>query len=651
MATETEQLVVQLEARIRDFEKNFERANKTASDNWSKIEARGKQATDRIQSDLAKAANSIGGTLKGIAASFGSSVGLTGLGLSAMLATAVQVNGELAKIEGLAKRAGLSTDRLQEVKFAANLKGVSNEDFAAGIDQSLRLLDEAQRQVNDLRRLFNANGLAIKNQNGDLLKFDELLERAAQLMAGAKTEQNKAKIAEMLGLSRDWIRVLEGGPEAFRKSAQEARDAGAVIDRDVIAKAKEFDRQWQQAIVRFKAGMVDGLADLAKAFGEFWQNLIDDVPGVSFMRDTMERWFGGIRGMTIPELKEAIAESIRQGVGDEEVARLQAELDRRLGNKPLRLPALTVTTDQPETVIPKERERNPFERAVNEANKRIAVIGAETQAVGQLSEARDRARLVAELEEAAKRANTEAGFQNARVTDEQRAKINQLADAMFTAAQKQRQAQSQFESWNETLKFSGSLAVDFFDALGEKAKSFADIMKSAMSMVKRALLSALIMGEGPLAGILGLKSPVSGGTGGLLGAVFGGAKADGGMIRGPGGPRSDNIIARVSNGEFVVNAAATSRHLRLLEAINSNAMPRFADGGLVGSFSAPSVSAAAGPAITVAPTINIQGGSRGPAADAQLAKTITQQMEGMIRALAAKELRTQMRPGGLLGRG
>jgi hypothetical protein len=35
-----ERLVVQLEARIRDFEKNFAKANKIAGDNWSKIEAR-----------------------------------------------------------------------------------------------------------------------------------------------------------------------------------------------------------------------------------------------------------------------------------------------------------------------------------------------------------------------------------------------------------------------------------------------------------------------------------------------------------------------------------------------------------------------------------------------------------------------------------
>lgn len=58
--------------------------------------------------------------------------------------------------------------------------------------------------------------------------------------------------------------------------------------------------------------------------------------------------------------------------------------------------------------------------------------------------------------------------------------------------------------------------------------------------------------------------------------------ASGGHITGPGTGTSDSIPARLSNGEFVVNAAATSRHLDLLHAINDNRISAFADGGAVG---------------------------------------------------------------------
>lgn len=57
--------------------------------------------------------------------------------------------------------------------------------------------------------------------------------------------------------------------------------------------------------------------------------------------------------------------------------------------------------------------------------------------------------------------------------------------------------------------------------------------------------------------------------------------ATGGRVSGPGTGTSDDIIARLSNGEFVVNAAATERWGPLLEAINSDQLPAFAEGGHV----------------------------------------------------------------------
>jgi len=61
-------------------------------------------------------------------------------------------------------------------------------------------------------------------------------------------------------------------------------------------------------------------------------------------------------------------------------------------------------------------------------------------------------------------------------------------------------------------------------------------------------------------------------------------KATGGYISGPGTGTSDSIPALLSNGEYVVRAAATGRHRGLLEAINRDdpSVPRFAAGGAVG---------------------------------------------------------------------
>lgn len=68
-------------------------------------------------------------------------------------------------------------------------------------------------------------------------------------------------------------------------------------------------------------------------------------------------------------------------------------------------------------------------------------------------------------------------------------------------------------------------------------------------------------------------------TGGTGGAIFPAKKAAGGFISGPGSSTSDSVPALLSNGEFVMNAASTSRNRALLEAMN---VQRFAAGGAVG---------------------------------------------------------------------
>lgn len=65
--------------------------------------------------------------------------------------------------------------------------------------------------------------------------------------------------------------------------------------------------------------------------------------------------------------------------------------------------------------------------------------------------------------------------------------------------------------------------------------------------------------------------------------------ARGGHIRGPGTGTSDSILARLSNGEFVMRAAAVRAYgPALLEKMNGLRIPKFADGGMIGAaMSAP----------------------------------------------------------------
>lgn len=134
------------------------------------------------------------------------------------------------------------------------------------------------------------------------------------------------------------------------------------------------------------------------------------------------------------------------------------------------------------------------------------------------------------------------------------------------------------------------------------ARSLGDVFKSVANQIIADLLRIAVQRAviGPLADFLfGGAGLFGGGGGSVYGGNLGGIYADGGripgfarggMFQGPGGPRSDNLIARVSPGEFIINAESTRRFLPLIQAINDNKVPRFAKGGIVGDIRVPTIS-------------------------------------------------------------
>jgi hypothetical protein len=184
------------------------------------------------------------------------------------------------------------------------------------------------------------------------------------------------------------------------------------------------------------------------------------------------------------------------------------------------------------------------------------------------------------------------------------------------------------------------------DAFSTFATSFVrDLVKMAL---QAAVIKPLMSGIGGLFGLSRASTALPlPGSGSFIGPV---AKADGGLISGPGTGRSDSIPARLSNGEFVVNADATAKHRAVLEAINSDRVPHFADGGLVGNgggLPAPLI----GHTSVIAPSIavTVQGNPGASNADHQrLGATLAAQIVPSIRGMVGDELRNQMRPGGTL---
>lgn len=152
------------------------------------------------------------------------------------------------------------------------------------------------------------------------------------------------------------------------------------------------------------------------------------------------------------------------------------------------------------------------------------------------------------------------------------------------------------------------IGYDLFTSATQGADALEAAALRAADAIAEMVFQAILLGEGPLGGLIGGGGLLTGFADALSGALTGStlpAKAEGGMIYGPGGGASDDVLMWGSFGEFVVNANATAKHRPLLEQINAGGLPGYAAGGMI-----PAVSS--GPASTgadKAPTIIFENNS------------------------------------------
>lgn len=229
--------------------------------------------------------------------------------------------------------------------------------------------------------------------------------------------------------------------------------------------------------------------------------------------------------------------------------------------------------------------KSDYEREIEQIRERTAALQAETAAQAGLNPLVDdfgytmeKARAEQELLSAAQKAGL-------AITPELKASIEALAEGYASAsaeAQRLQDSQERIRQAAEDFKSTSKDVVSGFISDLRSGKSAAEALAGALNKVVDKLIDVA----------LNSAFGIGGGGGGLLGGIFslfgfkdGGpiqALASGGMVRGPGGPRSDKVLMLGSDGEFMVNAAATKKHRALLEAINGG-LPAFANGGMVGN--------------------------------------------------------------------
>jgi lambda family phage tail tape measure protein len=182
----------------------------------------------------------------------------------------------------------------------------------------------------------------------------------------------------------------------------------------------------------------------------------------------------------------------------------------------------------------------------------------------------DAAKIEAAMQDSLKAANDYYDALRARQADWRNGAAEAFADYRDSAA--------------NILEQTKGLFNDVFKGMEDAIVSFAMTGKLSVKDMVNSIIADYVRMQA--------RTAISAGLGWLQSAAssyFTVGHADGGYITGPGTGRSDSINARLSNGEFVVNAAAVAQPgmRAMLEHINggsrADGWQRFADGGYVGS--------------------------------------------------------------------
>lgn len=496
-------LVVALEARLNRFEQQLKEAGHIADREVSNIEKRFAKMNPQM--------GFVGNFVKGTLAAFSLEKAIRGV-LNAV--------SDVADIGDVAERTGLSAEAFQELRFALASVGADATVAATGIQTFASNIQRAAEGGGYLAKVFKANGVAISKD------MNENLAIMADLIANVSTEQGKLQLAQEAfgkGAGREFVDAMKNGSAGLDEFGRKGREVGAIIKNDVVKNAQDLDAQWKVLMQTLTAKAQGNIIEMIPKVQE-WLNKLDEwasrvLPILQLINSWTFDWARDAMG--IPKFPDSPGNGVLAGPRGP-AAKVNVFGGRSGG-----------------TVLPPRGGGGPdsFAREVSSIEKRIEVMNAETKAIDQGTVAMERAKVVAELEAAAKEANSKAGLKNTEVTAAQRVEIDRVAASYEAAAKAAENAKNPLATFGreaanvtKNLQEAGVSALKGFeDALigvangtVTAAEAFRKMANAIIEDLARIAIRASI--TGPIASMLG----GGGGLGGGLFSLF--ARASGGPV-------------------------------------------------------------------------------------------------------------------------
>lgn len=207
-----------------------------------------KGLSNTIGVDIPPAMQGFVGKLDGVNASAATLVGvLAGIvtGLSKMTIETAKVADDLLT---LSATSGMTTDQLQELRYASEFVDVSVETMDSSMTKLIKSMDSARSGSREQADAFRKLHISYKDTNGQLKDSNTVFFEMIDALGNVKNETDRDALAmTLLGESaRDLNPLIEVGSGKLKELGQEAHNVGYVMSEETLGKFGQLDNAMQR---------------------------------------------------------------------------------------------------------------------------------------------------------------------------------------------------------------------------------------------------------------------------------------------------------------------------------------------------------------------------------------------------------------------
>lgn len=438
---------------------------------------------------------------------------------------------ELLEIDRVARMANLSLNQVNSLGVLGRMNGLTSAQVNTGITGLAEKLNEARREENELTKLLDANNQKWKDREGNVIGVNAALEVAAGLMASAATNLDRIDIAKKLGLTAEWVPLLENGVRAFAQARAEADALAGTMDQGLVNAAKQFDSAWNSAWTAFGtaakgeiAAIAAGLAGLASQGSGFLGRLNQGIQGL--FRQQYDQAPAGVQEIPItPSARPA-------GMSDATWRTLQSWMQNRRDTsrdfapwERLRQPAgggfrsTTIPTGGKSGGGSNSESDSSFDRALRQMQERNAIAQKELETMGLSTAQREAALAYERALNVAKRDGETLSAEQLQKLREQSEEYGRIQAALEEAKRRMRELKELSDFAKSTVS---GLFTDMLSGIQQGKGVWESFAQAAVNALNKIATKLMDMAINNLWQAAFPQGNMFGGGGGLLGALFGG---------------------------------------------------------------------------------------------------------------------------------